>query len=179
MSENVAERRNLFPNPRFMPDGRREWKSGDCTLTYHGGGALTMSPLSGASLGGWCDFVLPMQPGDYVASVNFDFVSGDNDFRGNMLSASVTDANNNLEGAMLNELTDFTSGRRDLRFTVPAGASYVRLRFRGSKSRDVTLWNPQVELASTYDTAVAAGGGYTRCCSTGVRSRSKRSGVVA
>ena len=179
MSENVEERRNLFPNPRFMPDGWRERLAGDCKLTYQGGGALTMSPLSDASLGGYCDFVIPVQPGDYVASVNFDFVSGADDFRGNMLSASVTDADDNLECAVLNELIGFTSGRRVLRFTVPAGASYVRLRFRGSKSRDVTLWNPQVELASTYDTAVAAGGEYTRCCSTGVRSRSKRSGVVA
>lgn len=51
---------------------------------------------------------------------------------------------------------------------------------RRNLSRDVTMWNPQVELASTYDAAVAAGWwGYTRCCSTGARSRSKRSGVVA
>lgn len=159
MSENVAERRNLFQNPRFMPNGRREWNGGICKLTYQGGGALTMSPLSGASQGGWCDFVIPVRPGDYVASVNFDFVSGADDFCGKLLSASVTDADDNLAGAFLNELADFTSGRRDLRFTVPAGASYVRLRFRGSKSRDVTLRNPQVELASTYDAAVAAGGG--------------------
>lgn len=152
-------RTNLFPCPLFTGEHGKAAKRGDCNLTYQGGGALTISPLSDASLGGWCDFVIPVQPGDYVASVNFDFVSGADDFRGNLLSASITDAYDNLEGAVLNDLTGFTSGRRDLRFTVPAGASYVRLRFRGSKSRDVTLWNPQVELASTYDAAVSGGGG--------------------
>lgn len=159
MSENVAERRNLFPCPLFTGEHGKDAKRGDCQLTYHGGGVLTMSPLAGASLGGWCDFVIPVQPGDYVASVFYQFENGDNDFRGRMLSVSATDANDNNGGALLSEFDDtYTTGRRVLRFTVPAGVSYVRLRFRGSKSRDVEYCVPQVELASTYDAAVAAGG---------------------
>lgn len=159
MSENVAERRNLFPNPRFVPDGRREWNSGDCKLTYQGGGVLTMSPLAGASIGGWCDFVVPVQPGDYVAGVYYRFADGDKDLRVPTLSVMVTDANDAVDGAILAELNYYhVTGRRVLRFTVPAGVSHVRLRFRGSKSHDVEYCAPQVELASTYDAAVAAGG---------------------
>lgn len=152
------QRINLFPCPLFT-GVRKASNSGDCKLTYQGIGVLTMSPLSGASLGGWCDFVLPVQPGDYVASVYYRFADGDNDFRGSMLSVGVTDVNDSDGGALLAELDNsYSVGRRDLRFTVPAGASFVRLRFYGSKSRDVEFCVPQVELASTYDAAVNGGG---------------------
>lgn len=153
-------RTNLFPCPLFTGEHGKSAKSSDCKLTYQGGGVLTMSPLAGASLGGWCDFVIPVQPGDYVASVYYRFADGDNDFRGRMLGVSATDANDNYDGALLSELDDtYPTGRRVLRFTVPAGVSHVRLRFRGSKSRDVEFCVPQVELASTYDAAVSGGGG--------------------
>lgn len=179
MTDSVGERRNKFPNPRFVSTGTLAANSGDCTLTYQGGGVLTMSPLAGASLGGWCDFVVPVTPGAYVASVYYRFADGANDFRGRMLSVRVTDATDAVDGALVAELDDsYSVGRRVLRFTVPDGVSYVRMRFRGSKSRDVEFCAPQVELASTYDAAV--NGGYpTRSSSTGARSRSKRRGVVA
>lgn len=153
-------RTNLFPCPLFTGEHGKAAKNGDCTLTYKGGGQLVMSPLSGATVGGFCDFVVPVSPGAYVASVNFDFPTGTNDFRGNLLDISVTDKTDELDCDTLGFLYAFGNGNglRVLRFTVPSGASYVRLRFRGSKSRDVTLWNPQVELASTYDAAVSRGG---------------------
>lgn len=153
-------RTNLFPCPLFTGEHGKAANSGDCKLTYKGGGQLVMSPLSGATIGGWCDFVVPVSPGAYVVSVNFDFPTGTNDFRGNLLSVNVTDKANGLEGDVLAELSAYGSGngRRDLRFTVPSGVSYVRLRFRGSQTVNVSYLNPQVELASTYDAAVSGGG---------------------
>ena len=77
MSENVAERRNLFYNPLFKKTGQQAVGFDSCTLDYRGDGTLGMSPVSDATMGGYAVFNAPVTPGGtYVFSFSMRCASG-------------------------------------------------------------------------------------------------------
>ena len=165
MSENVEERRNMFYNPLFKKTGQQATGFDSCTLDYRGDGTLGMLPVSDASSGGYAVFNAPVTPGGaYVFSFSMQCASGVypvTDIRtGHMLSirtaTSMTDTGGTVNIVELGAPDH--EGAYTARFTVPTGVPFVSIYLRGSQSQNVTFSNPQLELASTYDTAVAAGG---------------------
>lgn len=160
------ERHNMFYNPLFKKTGQQALGSDSCTLDYRGDGTLGMYPVSDATTGGYAVFNAPVTPGGtYVFSFSIRCASRVypvTDIRvGHMLTirnaASMTDTGGTVNIVELGAPDH--EGAYTVRFTVPTGVSFVSIYLRGSQSQNVAFSNPQLELASTYDAAVAAGGG--------------------
>ena len=157
-------RRNLFPNPNFLTTGRRySSKLGDGTVSYAvAGGAGEMSMRSADDTG----FRVAYDIDGFVSGAEYVidaivWVSGD--YEPNMtapiLIGSIDSGGNNWNA--IGKSNDWKNGANKIsaRFTVPPGITRVRIEFCSPKHADaIANWNsPQLELASTFDTAVSVG----------------------
>lgn len=156
MSENVAERRNLFLNPRFADTGGKAAFSGDAIFVYNGDGSLTIKQSQN---GGFIDFDSTGLPAGETVALHAMFITNHAQmFRNNRLAALVSVSDNGKEQLLAYQPIQQSANGFDIRTVVPDNGA-VRVQFSGATDGDVLVKNVQLELASTYDAAVAAGGG--------------------
>lgn len=156
MSENVAERRNLFLNPRFADTGGKAALSGDAFFVYNGDGSLTIKQSQN---GGFIDFDFTGLPSGETVVFHALFITNyAKTFRSNRLAALVSVLDNGKEQLLAYQPVQQSANGFDIRTAVPDNG-VIRVQFNGATDGDVLVKNVQLELASTYDAAVAAGGG--------------------
>lgn len=162
---DYIHRVNLFPNPHFLTTGRRySSKVGDGTVSYSvAGGSGEMSLRSADDTGFRVAYDLDgfVSGSEYVIDA-IVWVNGN--YEPNMtapiLVGSIDSEGKNWQGIGSSNDWKLGQNKTSARFTVPSGITRVRLEFCSPKHADaIANWkSPQLELASTYDAAVAGGG---------------------
>ena len=158
MTTKEILRVNLFPNARCVasgrqPDSKADLASINWNSTYH-----YFSLVNEGDAGAFAVWLIPVTAGSaYVFRCGIIYESG-NQARGPIVEIRDGDA----KGASLAGIgqTKPSQSEQVLRFTAKSGR--VALIFRGAKNEagkiGVQVWQPQFELASTYDDAVSGGG---------------------
>ena len=158
MTTKEILRVNLFPNARCVasgsqPDQKVDLASVNWNPTYH-----YFSLVNEGDAGAFACWLIPVNAGSaYVMRCGIIYESG-NPARGKIVEIRDNEAN----GAILAGIGDSKPSQSEqvLRFT--AKSDRVALIFRGAKNEPgktgVQVWQPQFELASTYDAAVSGGG---------------------
>ena len=178
----MKERSNLFPNPRFSLTGTPpKWTSSSMRHSdLNGVPRLVMEHVStGADI---CMWPVKLDPGAY----HFQVVTWhEKPCRGCIIWGSSNPDNGTI--VLLDDGVKDTRNAvtQSCDFTVTADMPWILIGFTTGQTgtvgqQDAVYWHPLLEAKSTYDmVANSGGGGVVPCTSTGIRSRSKRSGVVA
>lgn len=158
MTTKEILRVNLFPNARCVASGSQPNPKADIASINWNSTDHHFSLVNEGDAGAFACWLIPVTAGSaYVVRCGIIYGSG-NPARGPIVEIRDNDAN----GASLASIgqTKPSQSEQVLRFT--AKSNQVALIFRGAKNEDgktgVEVWQPQFELASTYDAAVSGGG---------------------
>ena len=158
MTTTEIIRKNLFPNARCVASGRQpDVKTDLQSIGWNTAGHNSISLVNQNNLGAFACWYIPVTAGkEYVFRCGIIYQS-ENTARGYIVEIRDKDGS----GASLANIGDTKPSQNEqvLRFT--AKSDRVALIFRGAKDEPgkigVEVWNPQLELASTYDAAVSGG----------------------
>lgn len=150
---------NLFPNARCVASGRQPDVKIDLqSIGWNTAGAHSIRLINSNDVGAFVCWYIPVTAGSaYVFRCGIIYAS-ETPARGYIAEFRDKDEN----GASLANIgnTKPDQSEQILRFT--AASNRVALIFRGAKDMagktGVEVWNPQLELASTFDAAVSGGG---------------------
>lgn len=149
---------NLFPNARCVASGSQPNQKADLASINWNSTDHHFSLVNEGDAGAFACWLIPVTAGSaYVVRCGIIYESG-NPARGPIVEIRDNDAN----GASLASIgsTKPSQSEQALRFT--AKSDQVALIFRGAKNEagktGVQVWNPLLELAETFDAAVAGGG---------------------
>ena len=159
MTTTEIIRKNLFPNARCVASGAQPYRVLDGQIAWgwnsRSGFLLTTSKEVGAFAG---FDVEGLEPGsEYVLAVEAGWFATTNVARGAIVSVNTADESNT---SIVSDVSGRPADRqRLLRFTAPQDG-HVHVCFRGPYEVDgkIEFYDIQLELASTYDAAVAGGG---------------------
>ena len=158
MTTKEILRVNLFPNARCVASGSQPNQKADLASINWSSTNHFFSLVNEGDAGAFAFWLIPVTAGSaYVFRCGIIYGSG-NPARGPIVE--IRDGNAN--GVSLASIGDTKPSQSEqvLRFT--AKSDQVALIFRGAKNEagktGVEVWNPQLELASTYDAAVSGGG---------------------
>lgn len=159
MTTKEILRVNLFPNARCVASGRQPDVKADLqSIGWNTAGAHSIRLINSNDAGAFAFWLIPVTAGSaYVFRCGIIYGSG-NPARGPIVEIRDDNAN----GVSLASIGDTKPSQSEqvLRFT--AKSDRVALIFRGAKNEagktGVEVWNPQLELASTFDAAVSGGG---------------------
>lgn len=165
MTDNTVERRNKFPNPRFSMSGTRPvWQSDQAQhITYNGDDQLAVVRPNANDPARIVMWPIKLEPGQ---KYHFQcIVWHHTPCKGVVLYAGTEDKPWDSK--------IFDDGVKDMRnavlmsadFAMPEDKPILCVGFYQTEtgdagSSDVHYWNPLLELSSTYDAAVNAGGRY-------------------
>ena len=172
MTTKEILRVNLFPNARCVASGRQPDVKADVqSIGWNTAGHNSISLVNENNNGAFACWLIPVTAGSaYVVRCGIIYGSG-NPARGPIVEIR----DNNANGASLAGIgqTKPSQSEQVLRFT--AKSDQVALIFRGAKNEagktGVEVWNPHLELASTYDAAVSGVGGFGSSPGTPCRGR--------
>ena len=158
MTTTEIIRKNLFPNARCVGSGAQPYQVFDGQIDWgwnHRSGFLL---TSSKELGAFAGFdVEGLEPGsEYVLAVEAGWLATTDTARGAIVSVHNADESNT---SIVSDVYYRPSARqRLLRFTAPQDG-HVRLCFRGPSEVNgkIGFYDIQLELASTFDAAVAGG----------------------
>ena len=149
---------NLFPNARCVASGRQPNQKADVQSINWNSTDHHFGLVNEGDAGAFAFWLIPVTAGSaYVFRCGIIYGSG-NPARGPIVEIR----DNNANGASLASIgnTKPSQGEQVLRFT--AKSAQVALIFRGAKNEagkiGVDVWKPILELAETFDAAVAGGG---------------------
>lgn len=158
MTTKEILRVNLFPNARCVASGRQPDLEIDLKSINWSPANHNFALVNSTNVGAFAGWDIPVTAGSaYVLRCGITYES-ENPARGYIVEVRDNDA----DGATLAYIdnTKPSQSEQILRFTAMSGR--ITLIFRGSKDEPdktgVTVWQPQLELASTFDAAVAGGG---------------------
>ena len=158
MTTKEILRVNLFPNARCVASGRQPDQKADLASINWNSTDHYFNLVNEGDAGAFAFWLIPVTAGSaYVFRCGIIYGSG-NPARGPIVEIR----DNNANGASLASIgnTKPSQSEQVLRFT--AKSDQVALIFRGAKNEPgktgVEVWQPQLELASTYDAAVSGGG---------------------
>ena len=159
MTTKEILRVNLFPNARCVASGSQPNPKADVqSIGWNTAGHNSISLVNENNNGAFACWLIPVTAGSaYVVRCGILYASG-NPARGPIVEIRDNDAN----GVSLASIGDTKPSQSEqvLRFT--AKSDRVALIFRGAKDEagkiGVEVWNPILELAETFDAAVAGGG---------------------
>ena len=158
MTTTEIIRKNLFPNARCVTAGSQPNLEFDLASINWNSTDHHFSLVNEGDAGAFACWLIPVTAGSaYVVSCGIIYGSG-NRARGPIVEIR----DNDSTGVTLAGIGDTKPSQSEqvLRFT--AKSDMVALIFRGAKNEagkiGVQVWQPQFELASTYDAAVAGGG---------------------
>lgn len=159
MTTKEIQRVNLFPNARCVASGRQPDVEIDLqSIGYNTAGHNSISLVNQNNVGAYACWYIPVTAGkEYVFCCGIIYAS-ETPARGYIVEIRDKDKS----GAILANIgnTKPSQSEQVLRFT--AASNRVALIFRGATDEPgktgVEVWNPQLELASTFDAAVSGGG---------------------
>lgn len=158
MTTTEIIRKNLFSNARCVASGRQPDQKADLASINWNSTNHHFSLVNEGDAGAFACWLIPVTAGSaYVFRCGIIYGSG-NPARGTIVEIR----DNNSSGASLASIgnTKPSQSEQVLRFT--AKSDQVALIFRGAKDMagktGVEVWQPQLELASTFDAAVSGGG---------------------
>lgn len=162
----MKERRNLFPNPRFIETGAQPFTGNakwyrDVSADAHN----NLNVRKTSSSDGYESIAWKVK-----LDVGVEYVFDWNTWHERTSKGVELQAQNDDGGRVYvvgdwtsGEKTNQTPGHTTFRFSLPTGFPYLLLWFNSAYTYgdNVSYWQPLLELASTYDAAVNAGG-YSR-----------------
>lgn len=159
MTTKEILRVNLFPNARCVASGRQpDEKIEVQSIGWNTAGHNSISLVNENDNGAFACWLIPVTAGSaYVFRCGIVYAS-ETSARGPIVEVRDKDRGGAILANIGNTKPD--QSEQILRFT--AASDRVALIFRGALrmagETGVEVWNPQLELASTYDAAVAGGG---------------------
>ncbi|WP_288439458.1 hypothetical protein [uncultured Bifidobacterium sp.] len=159
MTTKEILRVNLFPNARCVASGRQPDVKIDLqSIGWNTAGAHSIRLINSNDTGAFVCWYIPVTAGSAYVFRCVIIYASETSARGYIAEFRDKDEN----GASLANIgnTKPDQSEQILRFT--AASNRVALIFRGAKDMagktGVEVWNPQLELASTFDAAVSGGG---------------------
>ena len=159
MTAKEILRVNLFPNARCVASGRQPDVKIDLqSIGWNTAGAHSIRLINSNDTGAFVCWYIPVTAGSAYVFRCVIIYASETSARGYIAEFRDKDEN----GASLANIgnTKPDQSEQILRFT--AASNRVALIFRGAKDMagktGVEVWNPQLELASTFDAAVSGGG---------------------
>ena len=159
MTTTEIIRKNLFPNARCVASGAQPYQVLDGQITWGWNSRSGFLLTSSKDLGTFAGFdVEGLEPGsEYVLAVEAGWLATTDMARGAIVSVQNADESNT---SIVSDVSGRPADRqRLLRFTAPLDG-HVRVCFRGPSEvgGKIGFYDIQLELASTFDAAVAGGG---------------------